>query len=223
MIILWALLALLCLVAGIIFMYYVRPPAVPQQSLSERIREFSEVDPNMGPLTAGRIRMKAERVISVTKPNLEAAQNVLTLQKQYEEAVRAEATAEPRLKQELLTFENQNHILERATAAGVPVQDYTKYMLKVLESQTELLKEAMSIRLTIDVAIATSDRHFALIQQLSGQIRQLRLSLHELKTEKQLPETVRETEVYSLEAQIKTLEARLSDHLKQTGVSEAHG
>ena len=76
--------------------------------------------------------------------------------------------------------------------------------------------------MTIDLAIATSDRHFALIKQLQGQIRTLRLELHELP-QRQLPEAVQELETADLKSQITSLEARLNDHLKQTGVSEVDG
>ncbi len=216
-------LALLCLVAGIIFMFYIRPAPKQSKPVSERVESFSQVDPDMGPLEGMAQRRKAERVNSVADVNLKAAQNLSELQKQYEEAVISEATAEPKLKQALLTLENQNYILERATAIGVPVQDYTKYIIKVLESQTALMTEAMSIRLTIEIAIATSERHFAKMNQLRQQIRDYRVELFNLKNNKQLPEPVKEIEIFSLEAQIKTFEARLSDHLKQTGVSEAHG
>jgi hypothetical protein len=223
MIILLVILALLCVVAGIIFMFYVRPPAVRQQSVSERIGEFSNVDPNMGPLAAGRTRMKAERVISVTKPNLEAAQSLLALEQQYHDAVIAETTAQPRLRQALLTLENQNVILQRATEMGIPVQDYTRVMIKVIESKTELLKEAISIKLTIDVAMATSDAHFATMLQLQDQIRTLNLRMYDVQKNKQLPRPVKKAELLSLQSQIKTFQARLDDHLKQKGVSEAHG
>lgn len=218
------ILAAFALIAGIIFLYFVNKPHSQQQpKLSDKIPAFTTPDLDANPIANSFKRSRVQDFTATARTQVDAARAMTDLNSEYEKAVISDKTFDSRLKQQLLTLENQNLILEQATALGVPVADYTRIILKQLESKTDLMKEAMSVRMTIDLAIAQSHRRFTLMQQLQGQIRELRLELHSLENNRQLPEPVKETETYSLQAQIKTLEARLLDHLKQTGVSEDDG
>jgi hypothetical protein len=216
-------LALILLGAGLFFLKFVyKLEPQKQPKLSEQITTFTTPDLDANPIANSFKRSRVQDFTATARTQADAARVMTDLNSEYEKAVISDKTFDGRLKQQLLTLENQNEILERATTLGVPVGDYTRFMLKVLESKTELAKEAMSLRMSIDLAVAYSDRHFELIKQLQGQIRQLRIELHELP-QKQLPETVQELEVADIKSQIASLEARLNEHLKQTGVSEVDG
>lgn len=212
----------LFLIAGGIFLYYVKKPIPRQDTASQKLPHFTNLDIHASPIKNAFERKKATDFTATAKAKLEAGKMLIEAQEQYHSAVIAESSLDLRQRNTLLSLENSNLILEKANALGVPVGDYTKYMMKILESRTELAKEALSLKLTIDLAIATSDRHFALVKQLQGQIRELRLELYHLPN-KQLPAPVLELETSSLTTQITNLETRLNDHLKQTGVSEVDG
>lgn len=216
------ILAFLLIITGLIFLFYVKKPIPKQQSALEKLPRFTSPDIDTSELRNIVDRRKTKSFIETARLNKEAGTLLVDLHEQYRGAVIKEAKFDLVFQNELLKTENENIVLQKANELGVPVADYTKYMMKVLESRTELVKEAMSLRMTIDLAIATSDRHFALVKQLQGQIRELRLQLHNLPQE-QLPAPVLELETSSLQTQISNLEARLSEHLKQTGVSEVDG
>ncbi len=216
------ILAGILFVAAIVFLFFVQQKTSTQSTLSDDLPHFTSPNPRASVFAHKIDVIKTRAFNEAATEQVTAARNMTTLHKEYETAVMSETTLPERTRNTLLELENKNVILQAATRARIPVQDYTKYMLKVLESETDLLKEAMSIRMTIDVAIAHSERHFALIQQLQEQIRELRLQLHALEQER-LPEPVKRAEIFSKETQIKTLEARLNEHLKQTGVPHTDG
>src|SRR5579864_3886933 len=105
--------------AAVVFFVFVNKPTPSQQVLSEKIAHFTSIDPNESIASHGARRIRTDAFNSAAAPNLEAAKNMTALSEEHEKAVFSEATGKARLENSLLTLENQNELLFRATAAGV--------------------------------------------------------------------------------------------------------
>jgi hypothetical protein len=198
----------------------------------------SGIDTEQDIVTAWGDKKRMTQVADAANQRLRTAQAFTAIKQDEESYINAAKLGGARLQRDTIQIwaermeaENRGLVANAASHSGVPYQDYSRIVVKLLETQMELDKHQMTLeanleyeklqaKAAIEIAIVKADEEFRYRRHLLDEVVKLRMQIDGLQNGGALPLGVRNATLEDLRRELTIVEEKYAQRIKQGAVSE---